>query len=202
MTSCASSAPLPSFGRRSSRCKCRSRRRTRSSLKSASSALLSYVSSLLPSIIGADHRARRSWTSLCPSAGRPPSRGGGRARSALSAQSSACSRDGRRKSSSGGGSTFTRCGFHRGVCDWRGMTHCMLQLFENQSVVEYWENFANHAFENTTQSVYSHCVLLKPSGTPVPCTFCFSIRRDIMDLPSLVIGKVCYTLSSSKTDVL
>lgn len=63
-----------------------------------------------------------------------------------------------------------------------------LQLFENQSVVEYWENFANHAFENTTQSVYSHCVLLKPSGVPVPCTFCFSIRRDIMDLPSLVIG--------------
>lgn len=55
-------------------------------------------------------------------------------------------------------------------------------------MVEYWENFANHAFENTTQSVYSHCVLLKPSGAPVPCTFCFSIRRDIMDLPSLVIG--------------
>ncbi|KDQ57828.1 hypothetical protein JAAARDRAFT_35522 [Jaapia argillacea MUCL 33604] len=63
------------------------------------------------------------------------------------------------------------------------------ELFENQSVVEYWENFASHAFENTTQSVYSHCVLLKPSGAPVPCTFCFSIRRDIFDLPSLVIGQ-------------
>lgn len=62
------------------------------------------------------------------------------------------------------------------------------QLFENQSVVEYWENFATHAFENTTQSVYSHCILLKPSGAPVPATFCFSIRRDIFDLPSLVIG--------------
>ncbi|EPQ57294.1 hypothetical protein GLOTRDRAFT_137651 [Gloeophyllum trabeum ATCC 11539] len=63
------------------------------------------------------------------------------------------------------------------------------ELFENQSVVEYWENFASHAFENTTQSVYSHCVLLKPSGAPVPCTFCFSIRRDIFDLPSMVIGQ-------------
>ncbi|TFY74732.1 hypothetical protein EWM64_g9280 [Hericium alpestre] len=63
------------------------------------------------------------------------------------------------------------------------------ELFENQSVVEYWENFATHAFENTTQSVYSHCVLLKPSGVPVPATFCFSIRRDIFDLPSLVIGQ-------------
>lgn len=64
-----------------------------------------------------------------------------------------------------------------------------LQLFENSSVVDYWEKFASHAFENTTQSVYSHCVLTKPSGDAIPCTFCFSIRRDIFDLPSLVIGK-------------
>ncbi|RDB25289.1 Transcription activator of gluconeogenesis ERT1 [Hypsizygus marmoreus] len=63
------------------------------------------------------------------------------------------------------------------------------ELFENQSVVEYWENFAAHAFENTTQSVYSHCVLLKPNGAPVPATFCFSIRRDLFDLPSIVIGQ-------------
>ncbi|EPS97761.1 hypothetical protein FOMPIDRAFT_1127908 [Fomitopsis schrenkii] len=69
-----------------------------------------------------------------------------------------------------------------------GRRKYIYELFENQSVVEYWENFANHAFENTTQSVYSHCVLLKQSGAPVPCTFCFSIKRDIMDLPSLVIG--------------
>ncbi|KDQ21277.1 hypothetical protein BOTBODRAFT_25699 [Botryobasidium botryosum FD-172 SS1] len=63
------------------------------------------------------------------------------------------------------------------------------ELFENQSVVEYWEQFAQHAFENSTQSVYSHCVLLKPSGEPVPCAFCFSIRRDIFDLPNVIIGQ-------------
>ncbi|KAI5123038.1 hypothetical protein M0805_000474 [Coniferiporia weirii] len=63
------------------------------------------------------------------------------------------------------------------------------ELFESQSVIEYWEKFASHAFENTTQSVFSHCVLLKPSGEPLPCTFCFSIRRDIFDLPSVVIGQ-------------
>ncbi|KAF8894034.1 hypothetical protein BD779DRAFT_1467603 [Infundibulicybe gibba] len=69
------------------------------------------------------------------------------------------------------------------------------ELFENQSVVEYWENFAEHAFENTTQSVYSHCVLLKPDGAPVPATFCFSIRRDLFDLPSIVIGVYTTTLA-------
>ncbi|KZV63664.1 hypothetical protein PENSPDRAFT_201697 [Peniophora sp. CONT] len=72
--------------------------------------------------------------------------------------------------------------------DLLGKNKYIWELFENQSVVEYWENFATHAFENTTQSVYSHCVLLKPDGTPVPATFCFHIRRDIFDLPSLVIG--------------
>ncbi|KAJ6594091.1 hypothetical protein B0H19DRAFT_1093740 [Mycena capillaripes] len=70
-----------------------------------------------------------------------------------------------------------------------GRKKYIYELFENQSVVEYWENFASHAFENTTQSVYSHCVLLKPSGAPVPSTFCFSIRRDLFDLPSVVIGQ-------------
>ncbi|KAK7005738.1 transcriptional factor [Favolaschia claudopus] len=70
-----------------------------------------------------------------------------------------------------------------------GRKKYIYELFENQSVVEYWESFASHAFENTTQSVYSHCVLLKPSGAPVPSTFCFSVRRDLFDLPSVVIGQ-------------
>ena len=72
---------------------------------------------------------------------------------------------------------------------WSGLVWFDEQLFESQSVIEYWENFASHAFENTTQSVFSHCVLLKPGGEPIPCTFCFSIRRDIFDMPSVVIGE-------------
>ena len=83
-----------------------------------------------------------------------------------------------------------------GLSGIRPATDAIEQLFENQSVVEYWENFASHAFENTTQSVYSHCVLLKPNGAPVPATFCFSIRRDLFDLPSVVIGEVCLTCVS------
>jgi len=70
-----------------------------------------------------------------------------------------------------------------------GRRKYIYEVFERQSMVEYWEKFAAHAFENATQSVYSHCVLLKPSGEPVPCSFCFSIRRDLFDLPNLVIGQ-------------
>ncbi|KAG9010391.1 Transcriptional regulator of nonfermentable carbon utilization [Tulasnella sp. JGI-2019a] len=63
------------------------------------------------------------------------------------------------------------------------------EVFEHQSVVEYWEKFASHAFESSSQTVYSHCVLLKPTGEPIPCAFCFSIRRDVFDLPNVVIGQ-------------
>ncbi|KAF8518791.1 hypothetical protein JB92DRAFT_2067026 [Gautieria morchelliformis] len=70
-----------------------------------------------------------------------------------------------------------------------GKSKYIYELFENQSTVEYYEKFAAHAFENTTQSVISHCVLMKPSGAPVPCAFCFSIRRDIFDLPNIIIGQ-------------
>ena len=89
------------------------------------------------------------------------------------------------------GSFILQCGVYEGL-------KSLLKLFESQSVIEYWEKFASHAFENTATSVFSHCVLLKPSGEPIPCTFCFSIRRDIFDLPSVVIG----TVINSTADVL
>ncbi|KAG9316248.1 hypothetical protein JVU11DRAFT_2275 [Chiua virens] len=82
-----------------------------------------------------------------------------------------------------------------------GKRKYIYELFENQSVVEYWENFASHAFENTTKAVYSHCVLLKPSGAPLPATFCFSIKRDIFDLPSIVIVYVDVLLALSSRQV-
>lgn len=90
-TSCGSCARSRSCGRRSSRCRCRCRRRTRCSWRSASSARSS------------------SSTSSSRSRARRPSRGAARARSASSGPSSACSPAGSARSSSGGGSTSTRC---------------------------------------------------------------------------------------------
>lgn len=58
------------------------------------------------------------------------------------------------------------------------------------SAVEYWEKYALHAFENANSAVYSTCILLSPTKQLVPCTFCFTIKRDIFDLPSIIIGNV------------
>ncbi|KAI7905045.1 uncharacterized protein BX663DRAFT_430673 [Cokeromyces recurvatus] len=65
------------------------------------------------------------------------------------------------------------------------------ELMENESAVEYWENFSIHAFNNNTDKACSYsCILLTPQQKPVPCTFCFTIKRDIFDLPSVIIGNV------------
>ncbi|WFD18612.1 Transcriptional regulator of nonfermentable carbon utilization [Malassezia caprae] len=62
------------------------------------------------------------------------------------------------------------------------------QFMDKESVLNYWEMFANHAFENTSQSIMTKCVLLTPSGKSIPCTWCFTIKRDPFELPGFVVG--------------
>ncbi|KAG1086600.1 hypothetical protein G6F42_020923 [Rhizopus arrhizus] len=62
------------------------------------------------------------------------------------------------------------------------------ELMENQSAVEYWEKFSTHAFDNTDKACSYSCILRTPQQKPVPCTFCFTIKRDIFDLPSVIVG--------------
>ncbi|KAI8142453.1 hypothetical protein BJV82DRAFT_142861 [Fennellomyces sp. T-0311] len=69
------------------------------------------------------------------------------------------------------------------------------ELMSNSSAVEYWEKYAMHAFDNTDSAVYSSCILLSPTKRVVPCTFCFTIKRDIFDLPSVIVGNFLPILS-------
>ncbi|KAI8358481.1 hypothetical protein EDC96DRAFT_445666 [Choanephora cucurbitarum] len=66
------------------------------------------------------------------------------------------------------------------------------ELMSNPSAVEYWEKYALHAFDNTDSAVYSTCILISPTKRIVPCTFCFTIKRDIFDLPSVIVGNVSH----------
>ncbi|KAG0303981.1 Transcriptional regulator of nonfermentable carbon utilization [Linnemannia gamsii] len=69
------------------------------------------------------------------------------------------------------------------------------ELMDNQSAVEYWEKFSTHAFENTEQTVMTTCILLSPTQRVVPCTFCFTIKRDIFDIPLAIVGNFLPILS-------
>ncbi|KAJ1950323.1 Transcriptional regulator of nonfermentable carbon utilization, partial [Linderina pennispora] len=64
----------------------------------------------------------------------------------------------------------------------------IFELMDTESAVRYWEQFAVHAFENSEHSVMSECCLVRPDGTPVPCAFAFTIKRDLFGIPMAIIG--------------
>ena len=63
----------------------------------------------------------------------------------------------------------------------------IVELMDDGSVVEYFEKFSAHAFGDTS-SVQTTCVLLTPQKRPVPCAFCFTIKRDVFDIPMMIAG--------------
>ncbi|CAO3617803.1 unnamed protein product [Cunninghamella blakesleeana] len=69
------------------------------------------------------------------------------------------------------------------------------ELMSNSSAVEYWEAYSAHAFDNNDSAVYSSCILVSPTKRVIPSTFCFTIKRDIFDLPSVIIGNFLPILS-------
>ncbi|CEP17121.1 hypothetical protein [Parasitella parasitica] len=62
------------------------------------------------------------------------------------------------------------------------------ELMDDGSTVEYWEKFSQHAFDNAESGVYMSVILMSPTFRPVPCSFCFTLKRDIFDLPCVVVG--------------
>ena len=69
----------------------------------------------------------------------------------------------------------------------------IFELLDTSSVVEYYESFAKHAFESTSSSVTSQCVVLGPSGRPVPCAFCFTVRRDLFSVRLVLALSVAFS---------
>ncbi|KAI9011682.1 transcription activator of gluconeogenesis ERT1 [Hyaloraphidium curvatum] len=62
------------------------------------------------------------------------------------------------------------------------------ELMDTASAVDYWEKFSLIAFDNSQQSVMTTCNLVTPQGRSVPCAFCFTIKRDIFDVPLAIVG--------------
>lgn len=70
---------------------------------------------------------------------------------------------------------------------------------DNGSAVEYWERFSQHAFDHAESGVNMSVILMSPTSRPVPCSFCFTLKRDIFDLPSVVVGNVSYPMEKKKS---
>ncbi|KAI9139794.1 hypothetical protein BKA69DRAFT_1083493 [Paraphysoderma sedebokerense] len=69
------------------------------------------------------------------------------------------------------------------------------ELMDTPSAVSYWENFASLSFSNSSSSSMSIVTLLCPNGKKMKCSFCFTVKKDIFDVPLAVVGNFLPILS-------
>jgi hypothetical protein len=62
------------------------------------------------------------------------------------------------------------------------------ELMDTPSAVEYWEKFSLIAFDNSQQSVMTTCKLVTASGRKLQCALCFTIKRDLFEVPMVIVG--------------
>ncbi|KAG0128929.1 hypothetical protein HOY82DRAFT_580039 [Tuber indicum] len=66
------------------------------------------------------------------------------------------------------------------------------ELVVEDSAVSYWEKFGTIAFDTTQKAMLTSCHLKNPDPNAkeklIHCCFSFTIRRDMNDIPALIIG--------------
>lgn len=68
-------------------------------------------------------------------------------------------------------------------------TKCIYELMTEDSLVNYWEQYGNVAFNPKQKAVLSKCVIKKDTKKPhIACCFSFTIKRDQHAIPIAIIG--------------
>jgi len=66
------------------------------------------------------------------------------------------------------------------------------ELVVEDSAVSYWQKFGTIAFDTSQKAMLTSCHLKNPDPNAadklIHCCFSFTIRRDIYDIPALIIG--------------
>ncbi|KAG0142326.1 hypothetical protein CROQUDRAFT_662697 [Cronartium quercuum f. sp. fusiforme G11] len=72
------------------------------------------------------------------------------------------------------------------------------EVFDRKSTLEYFNKFNQTVFDNTNQQIMMKQVtLICPNGKKVNCSFCFTIKYDLFNCPSFLIGNFLPILSVS-----
>jgi len=71
------------------------------------------------------------------------------------------------------------------------------ELMDTPSAVEYWEKFSLIAFDNSQQSVMTTCKLVTASGRKLQCALCFTIKRDLFEVPMVIVGNFLPTFEAN-----
>lgn len=64
----------------------------------------------------------------------------------------------------------------------------IMELMDDTSVTKYFDVFTTLAFGDSRGVIMTECTLLKPSGEPVRTACTWTVKRDVFDIPMMIIG--------------
>ncbi|KAK9449888.1 uncharacterized protein V1518DRAFT_404969 [Limtongia smithiae] len=64
----------------------------------------------------------------------------------------------------------------------------VVELMDDHSVLEYFEGFSKLAFGDSRGATMMECTLLSPSGKKIPTACTWTIKRDVFDIPMMIVG--------------
>lgn len=71
----------------------------------------------------------------------------------------------------------------------------IVEVMDDKSVADYFDVFSRLAFGDSRGVTMTECTLLKPSGEKVPTACTWTVKRDVFDIPMMIIGNFLPILS-------
>jgi hypothetical protein len=65
----------------------------------------------------------------------------------------------------------------------------IVELMNDKSALDYFKLFSSVAFGDLNGVIITECTLLSPSGEEIRCASTWTVKRDVFDIPMLVVGQ-------------
>ncbi|CAM9022117.1 unnamed protein product [Wickerhamomyces anomalus] len=65
----------------------------------------------------------------------------------------------------------------------------IIELMNDSSALDYFKLFSSVAFGDLNGVIITECTLLSPNGEPIRCASTWTVKRDVFDIPMLIVGQ-------------
>lgn len=65
----------------------------------------------------------------------------------------------------------------------------IIELMNEASAVDYFRLFSSVAFGDLNGVIITECTLMSPNGEPIRCASTWTVKRDVFDIPMLIVGQ-------------
>lgn len=65
----------------------------------------------------------------------------------------------------------------------------IIELMNDSSALDYFKLFSSVAFGDLNGVIITECTLLSPNAEPIRCASTWTVKRDVFDIPMLIVGQ-------------